>query len=113
MRDLIHRERRVELAFETHRFFDTRRWLIGEEKNGQPFYGMNIFATSDDPGSEVWQRTHPEDRVIEQRHHLFPIPQAERDRNQELVPNPYWKKIGTKAGCRARATFMVNTQQNR
>jgi len=90
MRDLIHRERRVELAFETHRFFDTRRWLIGEETNGQPFYGMNIFATSDDPGSEFWQRTHHEDRVFEQRHYLFPIPQSEIDRNQELVQNPYW-----------------------
>ncbi len=90
MRDLIHRERRVELAFETHRFFDTRRWLIGEETNGQPFYGMNIFETTDAPESGFWERTFHENRVFEQRHYLFPIPQSELERNTELVQNPFW-----------------------
>ena len=90
MRELIHRERQIELAFETHRFFDTRRWLKGEETNGRPFYGMNIFATSDAPDSGFWERTRHEDRVFEQRHYLYPIPQSEIDRNTELVQNPYW-----------------------
>lgn len=90
MRELIHRERQIELAFETHRFFDTRRWLVGEETNGRPFYGMNIFADSDAPGSDFWERTMHENRVFEQRHYLYPIPQSEIDRNSELVQNPYW-----------------------
>ena len=90
MRDLIRRERQVELAFETHRFFDTRRWLIGEETNGQPFYGMNIFATSDAPGSDFWQRYRHESRVFEPKHYLYPIPQSELERNNLLVQNPLW-----------------------
>ncbi len=90
MRELIRRERRVELAFETHRFFDTRRWKIGEETNGLPFYGMNIFATSDAPGSDFWRRHKHEDRVFEQKHYLYPIPQSEIERNNLLVQNPYW-----------------------
>jgi len=90
MREMIRRERRVELAFETHRFFDTRRWLIGEETNGEPFYGMNIFATSDAPGSDFWQRHKHEERVFGPQHYLFPIPQSEIERNRFLVQNPYW-----------------------
>src|SRR5699024_8609112 len=44
MREAIHHERRVELAFESHRYFDTRRWLIADETAGGPFYGMDINA---------------------------------------------------------------------
>ncbi len=90
MRELIHRERQIELAFETHRFFDTRRWLVGEETNGQPFYGMNIFNDTDAPGSDFWQRHKHEDRVFEEKHYLYPIPQSELERNRMLVQNPYW-----------------------
>ena len=90
MREMIRRERRVELAFETHRFFDTRRWLIGEETNGQPFYGMNIFENTDAPGSDFWQRHHHEDRIFEPKHYLYPIPQSELERNNLLVQNPLW-----------------------
>ena len=32
--DLCRKERRVELAFENHRFFDTRTWKIAEECDG-------------------------------------------------------------------------------
>ena len=90
MREMIRRERRVELAFETHRFFDTRRWLIGEETNGQPFYGMNIYANTDAPGSEFWQRSLFENRVFEPKHYLYPLPQSELERNSLLVQNPLW-----------------------
>lgn len=31
LRDLIHRERRVEFAFEGINFYDSRRWLTAEE----------------------------------------------------------------------------------
>ncbi len=44
MRDRIRRERRIELAYETHRYFDCHRWLIAEETESGPVYGMNIAA---------------------------------------------------------------------
>src|SRR5690606_21855580 len=44
MREKIRHERRIELSFETHRYFDTRRWLIAEETNKINLYGMNIHV---------------------------------------------------------------------
>ena len=34
--DLCRKERRVELAFERHRYFDTRTWMIAPETDGGP-----------------------------------------------------------------------------
>ena len=42
MRERIRNERRVELAFEEHRFFDVRRWKIAEETENEPIMAMQI-----------------------------------------------------------------------
>lgn len=39
LRELVRRERRVELAFEGHRLFDIRRWRIAEQVMNGPVYG--------------------------------------------------------------------------
>lgn len=44
MRELIRRERQVELCFENLRYFDTRTWMTAETDNNMPVYGMNISA---------------------------------------------------------------------
>ncbi len=44
LRDLIHRERRVEFAFEGINFYDSRRWLTAEETEKGDIHGMNIQA---------------------------------------------------------------------
>ncbi|WP_277638624.1 RagB/SusD family nutrient uptake outer membrane protein [Bacteroides graminisolvens] len=41
MRKRIRNERRVELFFEGHRFWDVRRWLVGKKCFGIPNYRMN------------------------------------------------------------------------
>jgi starch-binding outer membrane protein, SusD/RagB family len=61
MRAAIRHERRVELGFELHRFFDLVRWGIAEELL---------------PG---FQRG---------KHELFPLPQTEIDLNPNLRQNP-------------------------
>ena len=38
-------ERRIELAFEGHRFWDVRRWEIGEQTENAPLQGMRITKT--------------------------------------------------------------------
>lgn len=60
--DAIVHERRVELAFEYHRYHDLRRWGLAEEQ---------LEALGYDP-----------------RHRYFPYPQAEVDVNQELEQKP-------------------------
>ena len=91
--DLCRKERRVELAFERHRYFDTRTWMIAPETDGGPMYGMNTNATaggSTNTPEEFWQRTVFETRVFNNNHYLYPFSQRELDRNRLLVQNYGW-----------------------
>ena len=76
MREKIRHERRIELAFEGHRYFDLKRWrIIGEI--------MNNF---DEPTLPLYKS------VFEDRFYLWPIPQSEIDKNNGvLVQNPNYK----------------------
>ncbi len=92
MRDRIRRERQVELAFETHRYFDCHRWMIAQDTESGSVWGMNIAAGTslDDP--EYYKRTVVETRVFRYpEYYLFPIIQSEVDKMQGLVQNPYWE----------------------
>ncbi|MEO5910969.1 MAG: RagB/SusD family nutrient uptake outer membrane protein [Pelobium sp.] len=90
MRELIRRERRVELAFESHRVWDTRRWKIAEQTDGGPKTGMNIGEGTSFTDLSFYKRTVFETRVFQKKHYLWPIPQGEIERNKELVQNPDW-----------------------
>lgn len=90
MRDKIRHERRVELALESLRYFDTRRWKIAEQTDGGNFYGMNVDAGTKLTDLVFYQRTVFERRVFLKNYYLFPIPQSEMDRDRNLVQNPGW-----------------------
>jgi len=85
VREAIHRERRIELAFEYHRWFDVRRWKIAEQSAGD-IHGMNVYKD----GNEFYQRVVAERRPFRPEYYLFPITQFERDRASLLVQNPGW-----------------------
>lgn len=87
MRDAIRRERRVELAFETHRFFDTRRWKIAAQTDGGPFYGMDIEATNT---ANFSKRVVFETRPWNNKYYLWNIVQDELNKDKNLVENPGW-----------------------
>lgn len=97
MRDKIKHERRIELAYEHHRFFDVRRWLDAEESECKPIYSMDIYAGSHMQDPAFYRRTKVEDRVFEApKHYLLPIPQAEIDKNRaNLVQNLGWTTEST------------------
>lgn len=91
MRDRIHHERRIELAFETHRYFDTHRWKIAEQTQSGPIYGMTISAGDSLRDDAFYNRRVIENRVFESpKHYLWPIPQDEIDKNPNLLQNPGW-----------------------
>lgn len=90
MRAAIRRERRVELAFENARYFDTRRWKIAEQTDGGPFYSMDINAGSSLQDAAFYKRTVFENRVFQKKHYLWPIPQQELDVDKNLVQNTGW-----------------------
>jgi hypothetical protein len=83
----LRNERRVELAFEDHRFWDIRRWKIGDQTI--QIYGMDITK---DPVTSVLTYTPKlvETRVWDDKMYLYPIPQSEVFMNSNLTQNPDW-----------------------
>ncbi len=72
MRARIRNERRVELAFEEHRFWDVRRWKI-LDKTDKNVTGMEIIRESDD--TFVYQRFSLGERnAWQDKFLIFPIP---------------------------------------
>jgi hypothetical protein len=91
MRNSIHHERRIELAFETHRYFDTRRWKIADSTAKLTMYGMNINKGTSLDDDVFYQRTYINQRVFDKKYYLWPIAQAVIDKNPNIVQNPGWK----------------------
>lgn len=92
MRERIKHERRIELAFENHRFFDLRRWKDAEKSELKPIHGMNIFVGKSRQDDAFYQRTVCEQRVfVAPQHYFLPIAQTEIDKNRSrLLQNPGW-----------------------
>jgi starch-binding outer membrane protein, SusD/RagB family len=86
MRTALHNERRVELAFENVRYFDTRRWKVAPQTDAGAFYGMNMYAD----GAAFYQKTQLETRVFYARDYFFPIPNNEILKDNLMVQNPGW-----------------------
>lgn len=86
MREKIKAERRIELAFETHRWFDIRRWKILEQTVNGPLHGMNV----DGDGNDFYKRTVITNRVYRKAYYWFPVEQYELDRARLVVQAPYW-----------------------
>lgn len=90
MRQAIRDERRVELAFENFRAWDTRRWKIAEETDGAPLMGMNVDAGENLKDPAFYQRTIVEKRPFPKKFYLWPIPEDEIIKNRACIQNPGW-----------------------
>jgi hypothetical protein len=89
VRQRIRNEDRIEFAFEDHRFWDVRRWMIAPTTLGGPFRGVNITK---DPVSGAFTYTPfiLENRVFQPKMYLYPIPQTDLNIAGQLVQNPLW-----------------------
>lgn len=103
MRKRIQNERRVEFAFESHRFWDVRRWMIAKTVDNAPALGLNarpsaaelqatgLNETSEAAGVAVFYKTVTlQNRIFSDKHYLMPIPQTEIDKDPNLVQNYGW-----------------------
>jgi starch-binding outer membrane protein, SusD/RagB family len=75
MRDAIRSERRVELAFEEHRFYDVRRWKIAEVTENKPANGINITKSGTTLTYSI--KVALDGRAFAAKHYWLPIPRAE------------------------------------
>lgn len=87
VRTAIRKERRVELAFESVRYFDARRWKIAADVFSGPTHGLDINATNE---NDFYNVVVFEDRVFRPQDYLWPIPQDELDSNTSLIQNTNW-----------------------
>ncbi|KQR67616.1 RagB/SusD family nutrient uptake outer membrane protein [Pedobacter sp. Leaf176] len=86
LRKRIRNERRVELCFEEHRFYDVRRWKEGELTFNKPVTGMRIVQTA--PTTFTYTPFTVENRVFTARNYLYPISQNELNKAPNLGQNP-------------------------
>ncbi|MDR0547013.1 MAG: RagB/SusD family nutrient uptake outer membrane protein, partial [Dysgonamonadaceae bacterium] len=88
MRELIRLERRVELAFEDHRLWDVRRWMIAPETLGVPARG--IEAVKNEDGTITYSSFVVENRVWNDRMYFYPVPLKELKITDGWGQNPLW-----------------------
>ncbi|MEC3880125.1 RagB/SusD family nutrient uptake outer membrane protein [Parapedobacter sp. 10938] len=81
LRERIRKERRVELCFEEHRFFDIRRWQIAHDVMNRPAIGIDV-----ENGKFV--RKVLDQRSYNKRMNLSPVPVAEVNNAPLIYQNP-------------------------
>lgn len=86
--DRYRNERRIELAFEQHRYFDIRRWMIAPEAMGRNANG--IVITDPLAGPVEYSRNKIQDRAWNDKMYFLPIILDEMNRNTELIQNPFY-----------------------
>jgi len=85
MRTYIQNERRIELAYEGHRFFDVRRWVIADQAENITGQGMEVDRTNGVPTYKIFNvRAH----AFSTKMYLWPFPQTEIGKGAGLIQNP-------------------------
>jgi len=88
MRDRIRHERRIELAFEEHRFYDVRRWMIASQVENEEAEGIRILR--DGAGNLTYEVvTALTGKSFQDKHYWLPIPRFEIQASNNMLPqNP-------------------------
>ncbi|HET9503884.1 MAG TPA: RagB/SusD family nutrient uptake outer membrane protein [Hymenobacter sp.] len=93
-RTLIRNERRIELGFEEHRFWDLRRWKTAETVLNGPLYGVQITrsgaGTTASPYTFTYARQQVSTMNWQPRLYYMPLPYDETTKNLNLAQNPGW-----------------------
>jgi hypothetical protein len=87
LRQIIHQERRIELAFEGQIGWDLRRWKELQEVLSKPLQGWNINEGS---SAAYYRPSTVLIPVFGVKDYLFPIATQDIIINENLTQNPYW-----------------------
>lgn len=90
LEDIKH-ERRIELAFEEHRYFDVRRWKEGPKYLGRTVHAITIKRYPD--GRKTYEVSPLRsdvggNRIFDSKMYWLPIMKSEIDKNPNLDQNP-------------------------
>lgn len=87
MREIIRRERLIELAFEGQRFWDIRRWKIADKYWTLPPTRWRLSTNIDETYSKV---VYGKERAISFRDYLYPLSASDLRINTNLVQTYGW-----------------------
>lgn len=87
MRDIIHQERSIELAFEGQRFWDLRRWKEATKVLNNPITGWDIIQTSN-AGYYIPKTIF--NQTFGMKDYFWPIKDGNITVNRNLVQNLGW-----------------------
>lgn len=87
MRDLIRNERRIELSFEEHRFWDLRRWKTAATELAAPVYGMKITKSGT---ARIYEKVQVGTLLFDTKMYHMPLPYDEIIKNRALIQNEGW-----------------------
>lgn len=81
----LKNERRVELAFEGHRFWDVRRWK--ELDKTAEIYKVSVSKVGDE---FQYEKQLYERRIVKDCMYFYPISNTELFKNTHLLQTPNW-----------------------
>jgi hypothetical protein len=87
LRQIIHQERRIELAFEGQSGWDLRRWKELQNVLSTPVQGWNVFNKT---VAGYYQLSTVFQPIFGIKDYLVPIQDYDLTVNANLVQNPYW-----------------------
>ena len=87
--DLYRNERKVELAYEGHLFWDMRRWRLAHiEYNDYRVHGFKIIGASN---TYEWIDCDGTDRKFKEKLYVLPVPTEEIKNNPLVEQYDEWK----------------------
>ena len=87
MRDIIHRERLIELCFESQRFWDIRRWKEAANEYQKGIYGFTVIGSNPE---DYYARRLVAAQTFGLKDYFWPIYTYYLERNPNLVQNLGW-----------------------
>lgn len=93
--EAIKNERRIEFAFEEHRYFDVRRWKEAPKYFGSTVHAITIKKYPDGKKTYEVDKLRSDvggDRKWDDKMYWLPISKSEMDKNPNLVQNPGYNK---------------------
>ena len=92
LRKRIRNERRIELAFEDHRLWDARRWMIATDVLNADLTGVEIRKNENE--TFTYKKINVEKRVFSPKMYFYPIPGSVILNEQVMAAgwpqNPLW-----------------------